>query len=117
MILPRAYRRRESFLAERLKGARSNLAAQQCEESMPSGSGRADPSCGGPAVEAGTVSLAHHCVWFGRTPSVQAPRLGRAALAVQNGIIYIQLYTTNLACILDFAGLAVLVEHVHGGTG
>jgi hypothetical protein len=71
--------RRVSSPAERLKGARSTPAAQHCEGCVPSGSERADPSCGGPGSRPGTVSLAHHCVWFGRTLRVQAPPPGSAA--------------------------------------
>ena len=52
--------RRVSSLAERLKGARSNLAAQPREERVPSGAGRAETNCGGPRSKLGTVSLTHH---------------------------------------------------------
>lgn len=71
--------RRVSSRAERLRGARSNLAAQQREGSVPSGAGRADPSGGGPEPRLGTVSLAHQCAWLERSAGVQAPRLERTA--------------------------------------
>jgi hypothetical protein len=47
--------RRVSSPAKKLKGARSDPAAQPREGSVLSGSGRADPSCGGPGSRPGTV--------------------------------------------------------------
>jgi hypothetical protein len=79
--------RRVSFPAERLRGARSNPSAQHREGSVLSECGRADPSGGGPGSRPGTVSLAHHCVWFGRTPGAQAPRLEVLCQSIEDGVV------------------------------
>jgi hypothetical protein len=108
--------RRVASLAERLKDARSNLAAQQREGSVPSGAGRADPSCGGPVVEAehGVTRTPLRMVWK-NSQRAGATAWTCCASRPERHHIYTTIY--NLASILDFAGLAVLVEHVHGGTG
>jgi hypothetical protein len=71
--------RRVSSPVERLQGAGSNPGADHREGSVLAGSGRADPSCGGPRSRPGMVSLTYHCIMVGITHGVQAPHPGSAA--------------------------------------